>query len=149
MKAYEFFSAAIALVVVGAATLVPLVGVLLLGPVAAFVVGTIAAYLTWRDEVIPINRGIRTGLFAGIGALVGMGIVITMLDLVIISDPWMIDFVRWTGSFSGVATAVIRFLAGLVFSVWGLILGINGGMLGSALRTLQTRGSLFPSSSLH
>ncbi len=74
----------IALVAVGAASLVAESGLFTLGPAAAFVVGGVAA---WRI-------GTRGGLIAGLGALAGTALAMTALAVVLGGDPSIRELVR-------------------------------------------------------
>src|ERR687885_2711883 len=80
--------AALALVTVALASLIPLVGVLLVAPLTAAIVGAGAGW--WASKVLgygTAGRGAGAGALAGLGALFGAAIGLAVLGALFGNNP--------------------------------------------------------------
>jgi hypothetical protein len=142
MKRYGLVMAAVALVVVGGITLIPAVGTFVLGPIAAFFMGGLAAALALRSPAVAKGDGGRIALIAGAGAFIGTVAACAALGMILSSFPSIQEAVRmsephpearvpfeWMESLGAAAGTLVGLLVGAANLVLSLVGGLVGGTL--------------------
>ena len=138
-------TAVVAVVVVGAASLVPGLGFFILAPLAALLIGAVAAYRTAsRTDYSSTSAGLGSALSAGFGALLGTAVFIAVAALALGSVPEIQEFVRasephveaqipyeWIAPLAAVLGAFVGLLLGLMNLCVAAVGGLIGALVGA------------------
>ena len=135
--------------VVGVATLIPETGLLVIGPAAALVVGLIAAWSGARAEDGSLGSGVRASLWAGLGALVGTALVVSVLAVVLGGDASIQELVRTSEPHPEARipyewiqpiAAATGLLVGILVGIENLVTAAIGGLVGAVVGGLGRGG---------
>jgi hypothetical protein len=139
-----------AFALVFAATMVPFLGAVALGPLAAFAVAMVAGF--WVAHYTGAGLGPATGLGAviGVGALVAATAAFALYGFGIGTDPAVQEFVRasepnvearipyeWMPALGAATGALVGFLAGGVNLMLAALGGLIGGLIGGQAPVAQ------------
>lgn len=148
----------IALIVVPLISLVPTVGMLLLGPLLVIGLGVGAGYLAirWSDRQIGVGSGVLAGTFVGLGALIGSIVFFVAAIAFISSVPefrqMVLEQVRaqnpgaeLSGDQLMAMLPLIGVLAGSCVGIIELVFALGAGALGAWLGIRQRTSEPAPS----
>ena len=94
MKGNNLAMAAVGLVVVGLAVMVPVIGTFFLAPLGAAVIGAVAAWQASKGADNASRAGLKSGAVVGVGAFIGSVVAISAFATFLGADPAVQEFVR-------------------------------------------------------